>query len=305
MNWFSVLLSMTALHFWHYSWLSVYIWYMVSSCVSPFVYTSVTSWCGIETIGRIELVLAWALPSIYPTLYYNEIWVSPKIRIIFSVTLCQALDLKNFATESWLVDASWLVSYTSNSIASICCGFVVQLVPTVMQQLTTFRLTWRVARPVCGSRDSCFHWSETVVDWSFEVWSRNACYCLFRCIAVHRIRCGRLVGLPVFVICLSVWSHCWALQKQLNQSRCRFGCGLWDMWTMWALFPYGKGHFWRSYNLGIAYLTLTLLASWQQRCVHSLRSNLIDVAFDQLHACRRQWCIAYFSPGDSSNLGSI
>ena len=54
------------------------------------------------------------------------------------------------------------------------------------------------------------------------------------------------------------------------------------------LFPYGKGHFWRSYNLGIAYLTLTLLASWQQRCVHSLRSNLIDVAFDQLHACTRQ-----------------
>jgi len=32
-----------------------------------------------------------------------------------------------------------------NSIAPICCGFVVQLVPTVAQQLTTFRLTARRA----------------------------------------------------------------------------------------------------------------------------------------------------------------
>ena len=42
-----------------------------------------------------------------------------------------------------------------NSITSIYCGFVVQLVfYTVVQQLTRFRLIYRVARSVCGSRAS-------------------------------------------------------------------------------------------------------------------------------------------------------
>jgi len=37
-----------------------------------------------------------------------------------------------------------------------CRGFVVQLVPTIVQQLTRFRLTQRVARSVCGSTASCY-----------------------------------------------------------------------------------------------------------------------------------------------------
>ena len=38
---------------------------------------------------------------------------------------------------------------------SICCESVLQLVPTVVQQLTTCRLTQRVARSLGGSRASC------------------------------------------------------------------------------------------------------------------------------------------------------
>jgi len=43
----------------------------------------------------------------------------------------------------------------SNSITSICSRFIVQLVPTVVRQVTGFRLTQHVARSVCGSRASC------------------------------------------------------------------------------------------------------------------------------------------------------
>ena len=45
-------------------------------------------------------VLAWKLPSTYPTLCYREIWVSPKIRVLPSGTLSQTRDLDNFATVS-------------------------------------------------------------------------------------------------------------------------------------------------------------------------------------------------------------
>jgi len=45
--------------------------YMLSSCVRLSVRPSVTSRYSIETTGRIELVLAWRLPSTYPTLCYD------------------------------------------------------------------------------------------------------------------------------------------------------------------------------------------------------------------------------------------
>ena len=45
----------------------------VSVCL--FVAVCVTSRCSIEVVGRIELVLAWRLPSTSPTLCFNEIQV--------------------------------------------------------------------------------------------------------------------------------------------------------------------------------------------------------------------------------------
>ena len=47
---------------------------------------------GVETDKRIGLVLAWELPSTYPTLCYKEIQVSSKIRVLPSGTL----DLEKF-----------------------------------------------------------------------------------------------------------------------------------------------------------------------------------------------------------------
>ena len=65
--------------------------YVVVMC--PSVCLSVTSRCCIETTRRIELVLAWRLHSTYPTLWYKDIWVSPKIRVVPS-------GLENFASAS-------------------------------------------------------------------------------------------------------------------------------------------------------------------------------------------------------------
>ena len=52
------------------------------------------------TTGRIELVLAWRLPSTYPTLCYKKIWVSQKTGVLPFETLFQTPDLENFATAS-------------------------------------------------------------------------------------------------------------------------------------------------------------------------------------------------------------
>jgi len=43
-------------------------------------------------------VSVWELPSTYPTLCFIEIQVPLKIRVLFSGTLLQSLDLENFAT---------------------------------------------------------------------------------------------------------------------------------------------------------------------------------------------------------------
>ena len=48
----------------------------------------------------IQLLLAWRLPSTYPTLCCKEIRVTPKISVLPSGTLSQTLDVENFATVS-------------------------------------------------------------------------------------------------------------------------------------------------------------------------------------------------------------
>jgi len=81
----------------------------------PSVCQSSTSQYCIETTGRIELFLAWRLPSTYPTLCYKEIRASPKIGVLPFGTLSQTQDLENFATASWLrchQNSSWLSSST-------------------------------------------------------------------------------------------------------------------------------------------------------------------------------------------------
>jgi len=70
--------------------------YYVAMSPCLFLPPSVTSRYCIETIGLIEMVLAWKLPSTYPTLCYKpkEIRVPPKIREIPSGSLSQTLDWK-------------------------------------------------------------------------------------------------------------------------------------------------------------------------------------------------------------------
>jgi len=98
-------------------------------------------------------------------LCYKEIRVSRKMTLLPSETLSQTLDPKKIChgkstrvvnktrqrpkllTTPATVDASWPDALhvrrpqCCNSITSICCAYVVQLVRTVVQQVTTFRVT--------------------------------------------------------------------------------------------------------------------------------------------------------------------
>jgi len=56
----------------------------LSICVA---YVSVSNWSSMKTAERIELVLAWELPSTYPTPRFKEILVSPKTAVLPSGTL--------------------------------------------------------------------------------------------------------------------------------------------------------------------------------------------------------------------------
>jgi len=72
---------------------------------------------------QIELVSAWKLPSVFPTLSYKEILVSPEITKFLSVTLFQTAEISrpradrvgnetrrrsSLLTTLATVDASWL-----------------------------------------------------------------------------------------------------------------------------------------------------------------------------------------------------
>ena len=85
----------------------------------------VTSRCSIEMGGRIELVFACRLLSIYHTLYFKEIQISTEVRVLPSGTLSQTPDLENFASayrfskrvinldrERWTVDAQSVINWT-------------------------------------------------------------------------------------------------------------------------------------------------------------------------------------------------
>ena len=116
-----------------------------------------------KKLDESSRLLARRLPYTYPTLCCKEIWVSPKITELFSGTLYKIPDSENFVKASrsrcqqnslsssstveladeiyTTIDESWLFTTsrptaTLNSITSICCGFVVQLVSTVDSILT-------------------------------------------------------------------------------------------------------------------------------------------------------------------------
>ena len=72
---------------------------LVSVCLSVRLSVLTSRYC-IETTGRIEPVFGIEAFFTYPALCYNEIRVSPKIRVLSSGTLPQTLDLKKFATTS-------------------------------------------------------------------------------------------------------------------------------------------------------------------------------------------------------------
>jgi len=196
-------------------------------------------------MNELSWFLAWELSSTYPTLFFKEIWVPPKIRVLPSGALSQILDLDNFplsklillstklvsgrACSTTTVDTPWLVTMHWSAITAlllfvmlvgrqeghpackkhsvgvlvwlsvwskcrlaygpadatathilllqigftflvpthlgspgkvavkrVCVVVVVQLVPTVVQQLTGFQLTQGVMQSFCSYRVSCF-----------------------------------------------------------------------------------------------------------------------------------------------------
>jgi len=123
---------------------------MLSSCVCQ----SFTSRYCMKTALQNELILAWQLPSTYPTLCYKEIRVSPEIRH-FPIEICPKLRTLEISprpadrvvnktrrrrrrrqwsllTTPGTVDESWLFNYICRSTVNgslcyfdllwICCS---------------------------------------------------------------------------------------------------------------------------------------------------------------------------------------
>ena len=78
------------------------------------VSVSVTSRSSVETAEGIGLVFGMGFPSTYPTLYYSEIRVSAKIRLLSSGTLLQTLSSWHIdrRLSSRKVDAQSVVNWT-------------------------------------------------------------------------------------------------------------------------------------------------------------------------------------------------
>ena len=77
--------------------------YLPSSCARLSVRPSFCpSQAGIvsKRLDESSRVSTRRLPSTFPTLCYEEIWVSPKIRVLPSRTVSQTPDLENFAMSS-------------------------------------------------------------------------------------------------------------------------------------------------------------------------------------------------------------
>ena len=140
--------------------------YMLSSrarpSVRPSVCLSVTSRCCIET----SWVLAWRLPSAYPTPCYKEIWVSTKMEgtplwnLVPNSRLRQFRHGKSIALSTKLVvivvvngRACWRHLYDNRRVVAVyytsaCCNpltpllrFVVDLLYNLFLQLIRFWLT--------------------------------------------------------------------------------------------------------------------------------------------------------------------
>ena len=73
--------------------------YILSSCVRPSVCPSQAGVVS-KRLDESSWFLAWRLPSTYHTLCFKEIWVSPKIRELPTVTLSHTPDSKKFAATS-------------------------------------------------------------------------------------------------------------------------------------------------------------------------------------------------------------
>jgi len=72
---------------------------------------------------RIELILdIEAILSVYPTLFWKVIRVSPKIRILLSWTLSQTLDFKKFRDRRKCCQLKWtlsVINWRRSSVASL------------------------------------------------------------------------------------------------------------------------------------------------------------------------------------------
>jgi len=86
--------------------------YSLRPCVCSSV--SVISRCSIKTVGRIELVLAWRLLSIYCTLCYNEIPISRKITALPSATVFLNSGLRKFRHGISIVEARTLEQHLAS-----------------------------------------------------------------------------------------------------------------------------------------------------------------------------------------------
>ena len=75
--------------------------YAVVVCPSlcPSVCPSLQAGIVSKPLDESNWFLAWRLSFTYPTLYFKEIWVSPKVRALPSETLSQTMDLSNNASS--------------------------------------------------------------------------------------------------------------------------------------------------------------------------------------------------------------
>ena len=70
-------------------------------------------------MNELSWFLAWELSSTYPTLFFKEIWVPPKIRVLPSGTLSQILDLDNFPHSKLILLSTKLVSGRACSTTTV------------------------------------------------------------------------------------------------------------------------------------------------------------------------------------------
>ena len=135
----------------------------------------------------------------------------PKLRVLTSEALSQAMDLKNFAAASlsgYQRNSSTVEfvdhAYDGRRVVSAGRGFVVQLVPTVVRQLARFRLAQRVARSVCDCRAFCLYNSapSRETEYCDERVCLRVCVCLSSSISLEK---HTRTSPNFFAYCLCPW----------------------------------------------------------------------------------------------------